>query len=84
MWKGHSAKRWLVCLLDRFLLDEVSVSGLELSHAPTAPADTIREPSTIVLLAGEQADEAEDLAQNIREGILEVSVCHDIDERVEG
>ena len=64
--------------------DEVRVGGLELGpHAPAAAADAVGE-SAVVLLGGEEAEEAEDLAQDVGEGVLEVAVGHDVDERVEG
>ena len=66
-----------------FYSDEVCVGGLELSRAPAA-ADAVAEAAVVLVLAGEEAEEAEDLAQDVREGVLEVPVGHDVDERVEG
>ena len=65
-----------------FYSDEVCVGGLELSRAPAA-ADAVAEAAVVLVLAGEEAEEAEDLAQDVREGVLEVPVGHDVDERVE-
>ena len=65
--------------------DEVGVGGLELSHAPAAAAaaDAVAEAAVVLLAPRDQAEEAEDLAQDVREGVLEVPVGHDVDERVE-
>ena len=65
---------------------KVCVGGLELARAPagaTAAAAVSSEGAVVVLLGGYYAEEAEDLAEDVGEGVLEVAVGHDVDERVQ-
>ncbi len=53
----------------------VSAAG---AAAPAAQAHVV------AVLASEDAEEAEDLSQDVREGVLEVPVRHHVDHRVQG
>ena len=56
--------------------DKVGVGGLELSGAPAARINATAAELAVVLLGGE---EAEDLSEDVGEGILEIAVGHDVD-----
>ena len=63
------------------MVSESSSSASSSSSAPETPS-TVPHPEAAVAL--HQAAPAEDLLEDVREGVLEVPVGHDVDEGVQG
>jgi hypothetical protein len=61
-------------------LPHVGAAASSSSHSASSAAAAIK----ISVFAGNDAEKAEDFAEDVREGVLEVAIRHDVDDRVEG
>lgn len=61
-------------------LPHVGAAASSSSHSASSAAAAIK----ISVFAGDDAEKAEDFAEDVREGVLEVAIRHDVDDRVEG